>query len=131
MKLLGVEMPKIFTNLCTPAQVYVILGVIGQIGYLFGMLSMNDTIVEAEPEGGHIHFFTFLGLIFNIVTIVLWTALLNYICQFKYGKKISWFLVLFPIIFFLILFVGLITGASFIAMQNVKNKALIDQVNNQ
>ena len=47
MKLLGVELPKIFANLCTPAQVYVILGVIGQIGYLFGMFSMNNSVVEA------------------------------------------------------------------------------------
>ena len=131
MKLLGVEVPKIFADLCTPAQVYVILGIIGQIGYLGGMFSMNDVVVEAEPEGGHIHFFTFLGLVLNIAVIALWTALLNYICQFKYGKKISWFLVLFPIIFFMIIFIGLFSAASFIALQNVKNKALIDQVNKQ
>jgi hypothetical protein len=131
MKLLGVEMPKIFANLCTPAQVYVILGVIGQIGYLFGMFSMNNSVVEAEPEGGHIHLFTFLGLVLNIAVIALWTALLNYICQFKYGKKISWFLVLFPIIFSMILFVGLFSAASFIMTQNIKNKELMKQVNNQ
>lgn len=129
MKLLGVEVPKVISELCTPAQVYLILSVIAQVAYLSTMIYTNNVVVEAEPEGGHIHHYTFLGLIVNIIFAVLWVALLNYICQFKYGNKISWFLVLFPIIFFVIMFVGLISAASFIALQNVKNKALIDQVN--
>lgn len=131
MKLLGVEIPKVISELCTPAQVYLVLSVIGQLFYLGTMIHTNNAVVEAEPEGGHIHHYTFLGLIVNIIFAILWVALLNYICQFKYGNKISWFLVLFPIIFMVILFVGLISAASFIIGQNVKNKELMKQVNKQ
>lgn len=131
MKLLGVDVTKVISELCTPAQVYLLLSVFAQLIYLSSMIYTNNAVVEAEPESGHIHHYTFLGLIFNIIFAILWVALLNYICQFKYGNKISWFLVLFPIIFMVMLFVGLISAASFILGQNVKNKALIDQVNKQ
>uniref|UniRef100_A0A6C0FB29 Uncharacterized protein n=1 Tax=viral metagenome TaxID=1070528 RepID=A0A6C0FB29_9ZZZZ len=131
MKLLGVDVTKVISELCTPAQVYLLLSVFAQLMYLSSMIYTNNAVVEAEPEGGHIHHYTFLGLIVNIIFAVLWVALLNYICQFKYGNKISWFLVLFPIIFMVIMFVGLISAASFIVGQNVKNKELMKQVNNQ
>lgn len=131
MKLLGVDVTKVISELCTPAQVYLILSVFAQLMYLSSMIYTNNAVVEAEPEGGHIHHYTFLGLVFNVIFAILWVALLNYICQFKYGNKISWFLVLFPIIFLVIMFVGLISAASFIALQNVKNKELMKKVNNQ
>jgi hypothetical protein len=131
MKLLGVEIPKVISELCTPAQVYLILSIFAQLAYLSSMIYTNNAVVEAEPEGGHIHHYTFLGLIVNIIFAVLWVALLNYICQFKYGNKISWFLVLFPIIFFVILIIALLSAGTFIALQNVKNKELMKKVNNQ
>jgi hypothetical protein len=131
MKLLGVDVTKVISELCTPAQVYLILSVFAQLLYLSSMIYTNNAVVEAEPEGGHIHHYTFLGLIVNIIFAVLWVALLNYICQFKYGNKISWFLVLLPIIFLVIIFVALFWAASFILLQNVKNKELMKRVNNQ
>src|SRR5210317_937488 len=118
MKLLGVDVTKVISGLCTPAQVYLLLSIFAQLFYLSSMIYTNNAVVEAEPEGGHIHHYTFLGLVFNVIFAVLWVALLNYVCGFKYGNKIAWFLVLFPIIFFVLLLLGLVTAASFIIGQN-------------
>lgn len=129
MKFLGVELPKMIAELCSPAQVYLLLAVLGQLTYLGMMIHANNTVVDAEPEGGSIHHYTFFGFIVNIVFVVIWVALLNYICKFKYGKNIAWFLVLFPIIFFVLLMIGLLVSLAFIAEQTVKNKELLDKLN--
>jgi len=129
MKFLGVELPKMIAELCSPAQVYLLLAVLGQLTYLAAMIHTNNTVVDAEPEGGSIHHYTFFGFIVNIVFVVIWVALLNYICKFKYGKKIAWFLVLFPIIFFMLLIIGLLLAIAFIAEQTVKNKELMSKLN--
>lgn len=129
MKILDVELPKVIMNLCTPAQVYLFIAAMGQIAYLGAMMITNDTVVDAEPERGSIHHFTLFGLIVNITFIAIWVTLLNYICKFKYGKKIAWFLVLFPFLFMVLLLIGLLLSVSFIAAQTSKNKELINQLN--
>ena len=124
MKLLGVELPKIFANLCTPAQVYVILGVIAHVAYLFGMFSKNNSVVEAEPEGDGIHQYTAGGLFINVFFTIVWIWLLNYICQYKYGKKIAWFIVLLPFFFMGLMLIGMLCAISFITLQTSKNREL-------
>ena len=128
MKFLGVELPKMIAELCPPAQVYLLLSVLGQLIYLGSMIHANNTVLDAEPEGGSIHHYAFFGFIVNIVFVVIWVALLNYICKFKYGKKIAWFLVLFPIIFFCLLIIGLLLSLGFIAEQTIKNKELLSKL---
>jgi hypothetical protein len=54
---------------------------------------------------------------------------LNYICQFKYGKKIAWFIVLLPFFFMGLMLIGLLCAVSFIALQTSKNKILKDKIN--
>tara|TARA_B110000046_G_scaffold182938_1_gene217994 strand:+ start:1152 stop:1670 length:519 start_codon:yes stop_codon:yes gene_type:complete len=131
MKILGFEVPKVIQGLCKPAQFYLFLSFFSVIVYLVSMLRMNDAVVEAEPEGGHVHHYTFGGLLVKIVFTVLWVYILNYICQFKYGKKISWFIVLLPFFFMALALVGLFTAVSFIALQNEKQKHLQTELNNQ
>lgn len=131
MKILGLEVPKVIQGLCKPAQFYLVLSLISVVIYLVSMLRMNNIVVEAEPEGGHVHHYTFGGLLVKILFTVLWIYILNYICQFKYGKKISWFIVLLPFFFMALMLIGMFCAISFIAIQNEKQKRLSTELNNQ
>tara|TARA_Y100001970_G_C13861404_1_gene664297 strand:- start:77 stop:595 length:519 start_codon:yes stop_codon:yes gene_type:complete len=131
MKILGFEVPKQIQGLCKPAQLYLFLSFFSVIVYLVSMLRMNDAVVESEPEGGHVHHYTFGGLLVKVFFTVLWTLLLNYICKFKYGKKIAWFIVLLPFFFMALMLIGMFCAVSFIALQNEKQKHLQTELNNQ
>ena len=74
---------KTFKKICTPAQLYFILGLIAILGSLRLNIKFNMTLL-------------------NVVILVLWTFLLNMICGLGWSS-ISWFLVLFPYV--LLLFV--------------------------
>ena len=88
------------------------------------MLSVHDRVLEVEPEGEGVHHYTLGGLVVKTIFTILWVCLLNYICQFKYGKKIAWFIVLLPFFFMGLMLIGLMTAVSFIALQSNKNKEL-------
>tara|TARA_B100001287_G_C22392391_1_gene393965 strand:+ start:145 stop:603 length:459 start_codon:yes stop_codon:yes gene_type:complete len=124
MKILGIHIPEMIMKLCKPAQVYLILSLIGVVLYVISMLDVHDKILQAEPEGEGIHHYTMSGLLLNILFTIVWVFLLNYICQFKYGKKIAWFIVLLPFFFMGLMLIGLLCAVSFIALQSSKNKEL-------
>jgi len=124
MKILGFTVPDMIMKLCKPAQVYLILSLISLTLYLISMLNVHDQVLEVEPEGEGIHHYTMGGLILNILFTIVWIYLLNYICQFKYGKKIAWFIVLLPFFFMGLMLIGLMCAVSFIALQSSKNKEL-------
>jgi hypothetical protein len=111
-------------KLCKPAQVYLILSLISLTLYVISMLNVHDKILEVEPEGEGIHHYTMSGLVIKMIFTILWIYLLNYICQFKYGKKIAWFIVLLPFFFMGLMLIGLMCAFSFIALQSTKNKEL-------
>lgn len=75
-------------NLCTPALIYFILSIIGIIGMIF-------------------YSFLIIPILIQIIGVLLWTWLLNYLCSSGY-EGVSWFLVLFPyiIIFIMVIFAG-------------------------
>jgi hypothetical protein len=95
------------------------------------MLNVHDQVLEVEPEGEGIHHYTLSGLVVKMIFTILWIYLLNYICQFKYGKKIAWFIVLLPFFFMGILLIGLMCAVSFIALQSTKNKELQKKLDNK
>lgn len=131
MKILGITIPDMIMKLCKPAQVYLILSLISLTLYVISMLNVHDQVLEVEPEGEGIHHYTFGGLVIKIIFTILWIYLLNYICQFKYGKKIAWFIVLLPFFFMGLMLIGLMCAVSFIALQSTKNKELQKKINNQ
>ena len=124
MKILGFPIPDMIMKLCKPAQVYLILSLISLTLYVVSMLNVHDQVLEVEPEGEGIHHYTLSGLVIKMIFTVLWIYLLNYICQFKYGKKIAWFIVLLPFFFMGLMLIGLMCAVSFIALQSTKNKEL-------
>ena len=122
MKVLGIPIPEMIMKLCKPAQVYLILSLISLTLYVVSMLNVHDQVLEVEPEGEGIHHYTLSGLVVKMIFTILWIYLLNYICQFKYGKKIAWFIVLLPFFFMGIMLIGLMCAVSFIALQSTKKK---------
>lgn len=74
---------KTFNSICTPAQVYMIMALIS----VFASLYDQDFFQQYT--------------VFNLILIAGWTFLLHFICKAGY-KNISWFLVLFPFIFILL-----------------------------
>jgi hypothetical protein len=131
MKVLGIPVPDMIMKLCKPAQVYLILSLISLTLYVISMLNVHDKVLEAEPEGDGIHHYTMGGLVVKIIFTILWIYLLNYICQFKYGKKIAWFIVLLPFFFMGLMLIGLMCAISFIALQSTKNKELQKKIDNK
>jgi len=69
-----------FKNLCTPAQLYLVLSAI-------------FVIIACIKQCN------FFSIIVKIIFIILWTILLNWLCS-KGLTTISWILVLLPYIFF-------------------------------
>jgi len=76
-----------FGNYCTPAQLYLILGVIGIVSALFNKFSIETLLTKA-------------------LFLVIWAWVLNWLCS-KGFKAISWILVLLPFILvaFMFLFI--------------------------
>lgn len=124
MKILGITIPDMIMKLCKPAQVYLILSLISLTLYVISMLNVHDQVLEVEPEGEGIHHYTLSGLVVKMIFTILYIYILNYICQFKYGKKIAWFIVLLPFFFMGLMLIGLMCAVSFIALQSTKNKEL-------
>ena len=131
MKILGFTVPDMIMKLCKPAQVYLILSLISLTLYLISMLNVHDQVLEVEPEGEGIHHYTLSGLVIKMIFTILWIYLLNYICQFKYGKKIAWFIVLLPFFFMGLMLIGLMCAVSFIALQSSKNKELQKKIDSK
>ena len=131
MKILGFTVPDMIMKLCKPAQVYLILSLISLTLYVISMLNVHEQVLEVEPEGEGIHHYTLSGLVVKMIFTILWIYLLNYICQFKYGKKIAWFIVLLPFFFMGLILIGLIYAVSFIALQNGKNKELQKKIDSK
>ena len=131
MKILGIPVPDMIMKLCKPAQVYLILSLISLTLYFVSMLNVHDQVLEVEPEGEGIHHYTLSGLVIKMIFTILWIYLLNYICQFKYGKKIAWFIVLLPFFFMGLMLIGLMCAVSFIALQSTKNKELQKKIDSK
>ena len=75
------NLSKTFSKICTPAQLYFLLGVIT----IISSLTMRMSITQR-------------GI--NIIILLVWTFILNFICT-KGWNSLSWFLVLFPYILLL------------------------------
>jgi Na+/melibiose symporter-like transporter len=129
MKILGVKVPSIIADLCKPAQFYLFLSLISVILYMLSMYNIHDTILQAEPNSEGIHQYTYTGLFIKIIFTILWIYILNYICKFKYGKKIAWFIVLLPFFFMGLMLIATMCALSFIAIQTENKKKLQKELN--
>ena len=88
-------MLQVIKKLCTPAYVYLVISVVAMI-----ILMIQNGGNTNKYSMGCFHCkvpSTAMVFIFKILSIALWTFVLNCICKAGY-KKVSWFLVLLPFI---------------------------------
>lgn len=71
-------MEKEFSKLCSPAKLYLVITVIGIVMALFNKVS-------------------FMMVLVKLIFALLWTFVLNWLCEKGY-KTLSWILVLLPFI---------------------------------
>ena len=88
-----VDILKMFNKLCDPAKLYVMLSLASVVVY----------IVHFMGQSKKTHSIKDLGL--QVLLMFIWTAILNKVCSFKYGEKISWILVFLPVILMIVLMV--------------------------
>ena len=86
MKLSVGTIKKQFNKLCDPSQFYLVLSLFSLVVYLINMFDHDD---KAN---------TVIGIVIQLVVVLVWTCVLNWVCSFKHGSKISWFLVFLPLI---------------------------------
>jgi len=67
-----------YSSLCLPAKVYLILAVTGMLASLYNKLNV-------------------INLVFSVIFVFLWTHILNWFCSRGF-MVLSWFLVMLPVI---------------------------------
>ena len=90
------------TDLCTPAFIYFLIGVVGlAASLLMGMISIPLSLIE-------------------MIFIVIWTWFLNFLCSKNY-TGVSWFLVIIPYLFMIFL-----VGVIYESQQHIADKLMLD-----
>ena len=115
---------KMFNKLCDPAKLYLVLSLISVFFYVMSMESANSTLKESDDEHEGIHHYTFMGLLMKIFFTLLWVYILNYLCKYKWGKRIAWFVVLLPFFIMGLIIIGMLCAVSVMAIQSQKIKKL-------
>ena len=87
------DIVKMFNKLCDPAKFYVMISLASVVVY----------IIHFVRNSNKVHSIKDLGL--QVLLMFIWTLILNKVCSFKYGEKISWVLVFLPIILMIVLMV--------------------------
>ncbi len=118
------DLVSMFNKLCDPAKLYLVLSLISVFFYVMSMESANSTLKESDDEHEGIHHYTFMGLLMKIFFTLLWVYILNYLCKYKWGKKIAWFVVLLPFFIMGLFVVGMLCAVSVMAIQSQKIKKL-------
>jgi hypothetical protein len=80
------DLKKEFNKLCDPAKFYLVISLASVVVYIAHLMGKSRKK------------YSYKQLAIHIVLMVLWTLVLNKVCSFKYGVKISWLLVFLPIL---------------------------------
>jgi hypothetical protein len=104
-----------FDNMCTPAQIYLVVSFILMVLSYFGMNAISQQITLNQANNSFLQSLNFTyqkdtrtSYVVQAVFIVLWTWVLTYLCR-KGFSNLSWFLILLPwVLMFLAFFVYII-----------------------
>ena len=87
---------KLFNSLCTPAQLYLGISILSVLGLCYQNIGNPNVIacglMKAETPINNAFY-----LIFQVGYVLGWTYLLNILCKKGYNK-LSWLLVLLPLV---------------------------------
>jgi len=101
---------KDFSNLCTPAFIYLFISVV--IFVIIALQNFGNTNKYSVGQYECNVPSTFVMFVFKAIYILFWTFILNAICKAGY-REISWLLVIIPIILFFIIIGLIITTYSY------------------
>jgi len=87
------DLKKEFNKLCDPAKFYLIISLASVVVYIIHLMGKDRKK------------YSYGQLAVHVVLMVVWTLILNKICSFKYGVKISWLLVFLPILSLIVLMI--------------------------
>ena len=112
---------SLYSNLCTPAKVYVWLALASTLGIVLGNIA-NPYEFSIGAYKTQLSFHNAFLAALHVFYIVVWTWILNKLCGDGrgVGPYVSWLLVLVPLLLAAVL-VGLFLYAT---IQNVKRKAM-------
>jgi hypothetical protein len=102
MALNGSKLYHTVAGLCTPALVYAIISIVGLLVMLYQNAGQSTQYCVGNV-GCNVKS-TPVVFVSNIIWIIFWTWILNIICRGGY-PGIAWFLVLLPLVLFLIVMV--------------------------
>jgi len=85
------DLKKEFNKLCDPAKFYLLISLASVVVYIVHLMGKDRK------------YYSYQQLAIHIVLMVVWTLVLNKVCSFKYGVKISWLLVFLPILLLIVL----------------------------
>ena len=98
---------KTLSKLCPPSQLYFVLSVIGvAIMFLHNIHDTNKYCISKFMFPCNTMTFIFIFMI-KMLFILLWTYILNLICKDGH-QALSWFLVFFPVIVAILVFMFLL-----------------------
>lgn len=92
---------SLYQELCTPSKLYITLAIIYAIAAYFSMNEFSNFMqINQSKMHPYLNSLNFSATkreftLANVIFILFWTWLLNFICSAGY-TKVSWFLVLFP-----------------------------------
>ena len=90
-----------FKSLCTPAMIYLVIGVISLL-FMIGKVSIVSLVVK-------------------VIFLLLWTWFLNFLCSKGY-TGISWFLVVIPYVFLVLVLIFAVDVLGGIAKQDAQQQ---------
>lgn len=90
-----------FKSLCTPAMIYLVIGVISLL-FMIGQVSI-------------------MALVVKVIFLLLWTWFLNFLCSKGY-TGISWFLVVIPYVFLVLILIFAVDVLGGIAKQDAQQQ---------
>lgn len=124
MKILGVTVPETISKLCQPALLYLILNILGLFFYLIMMMRVNSRISELKM-------YTMTGFVLNLVIIMVVVYVLDQLCKYNLGKKVAWFIALFPFIVMALMFVAMMCSLIYIERSSGDLEKIQVRVNDQ
>ena len=118
------DLVSMFNKLCDPAKLYLVLSLISVFFYVMSMESANSTLKESPFLLLIFKSPSFMGLFGKIFFTLIYVYILNYLCKYKWGKRIAWFVVLLPFFIMGLFVVGMLCAVSVMAIQSQKIKKL-------
>lgn len=105
---------QLFYNLCTPSKIYLVVGIILLSISLYYDITKNDTdkiclgSVKCKIKNKPSYY------LLNVFFIILWSWILNLLCRYGW-TTLSWFLLLFPYILMVVVFLVILKLVSNLA----------------